>query len=355
MSHVDAGEAGPRLVVDVTGHGFGHLGQLAPILSELRRRRPGLRLTLRAALPADQLARMLEAPFARAPGPPDIGLVMSSPIEPDRPATRAFYDRLESAWEELVAEDAARLQALRPDLLIANVGALGLAAAVRAGIPALALSSLDWASVLEAYDLASAALVRRLREAYSAVPFVQLTPHLPMEWHPDRHPIGPVARRGRRRRDALLARLALPEKTILALVAFGGIAMPRLLAELPALPEVAWLADRASGPGLVPVEGIDLPFPDLLASVDLLVTKTGYGLMVEAAAAGTPVLHLARPDWPEAPWLEGWIAAHGIGRPLPSDADALAAMVLRLGVGPRPAPVEPTGVAEAVALLERRL
>lgn len=344
-----------RLVVDVTGHGFGHLGQLAPILAELRARRPGIALTVRSGLPRERLERVLGEAVVCAPPPPDIGLVMVSPIEPDRAATRAWYDRLEREWDAVLAREVAALRALAPDLLVANVGPVGLAAAVAAGLPAVAVSSLDWASVLEAYALVSPALIERLRGAYAAVPFVQLAPHLEMPWHPDRRPVGPVARRGRRRRDELVARLALPAEAILALVAFGGIAMPRPLAVLPPLDGVVWLADATSGPGLLPVEPAGLPFPDLLASVDLLITKTGYGLFAEAAAAGTPVLFLPRPDWPEAPHLEGWIERQGIGRPLPADPGALAAAVRALATAPRPQPVEPSGIGEALAILERWL
>jgi hypothetical protein len=347
--------AAPRLVVDVTGHGLGHLGQLAPILAELRARRPRLQLTVRSDLADERLEGMLQRPFARAPAPPDIGLRMLSPVEPDRPSTRAWYDRLEREWDSVLAREVAALRALDPDLLVANVGPVGLAAAAAAGVPAVAVSSLDWASVLEAYGLASSALTTRLREAYAAFPFVQLHPHLEMPWHPDRRPVGPVARRGRPHRAELIARLALPADAVLVLVAFGGIPMPRPLAALPPLDGVVWLADGAAGRGLVPVGPAGLPFPDLLASVDLLITKTGYGLLVEAAVAGSPVLFLRRPDWPEAPHLEGWIERLGLGRPLPGEPDALAAAVRALAAAPRPEPVAPTGIAEAVAILERWL
>jgi hypothetical protein len=40
------------------------------------------------------------------------------------------------------------------------------------------------------------------------------------------------------------------------------------------------------------------------------VAKPGYGLFCEAAAAGTPVIYTARPDWPETPYLTAWLARH---------------------------------------------
>ena len=86
-----------------------------------------------------------------------------------------------------------------------------------------------------------------------------------------------------------------------------------------------------------------------------MITKSGYGLLAEAAAAGLPVLYRPRPDWPETPWLERWIGEVGIGRPLPEDPQALARTIHTIAASPRPRPVPPSGVEEAVAILERYL
>lgn len=345
-----------RLLLEISGHGFGHAGQLAPILAELHRRRPGLRVVVRSTLPEAALEALLGIPHERADPAPDPCLLMHDPVTVDRPATRAAYDALEARWAALVAGEAERLRALAPDLVLANAGFLVLAAAATAGIPAISIGSLDWADIAEAYGVASRAMLERMRAAYgSARLAILLTPHLPMEWLGRRMSVGPVARVGRRRRAELEAGLGLPSGTLVALVAFGGIAAAERLAELPDLPGVVWLADRLERPGMRSTRGLDIPFPDLLASVDLLVTKTGYGLFAEAAAAGTPLLFRPRPDWPEAPFLEGWIRAVGIGRPLPTEREELAAAIEAVRAAPRPRPVPPSGVAEAVAILERYL
>ena len=36
----------PHLFVSLTAHGYGHLAQVAPVVAELTRRLPGLRLTV---------------------------------------------------------------------------------------------------------------------------------------------------------------------------------------------------------------------------------------------------------------------------------------------------------------------
>ncbi|MEJ5231947.1 MAG: hypothetical protein WHV64_07080 [Geminicoccaceae bacterium] len=347
---------GPRLVVEISGHGFGHAGQLAPILAELRRRRPGLRPILRSSLPHEALEAILGGPFDRGEPAPDPCLLMHDPVRVDLEATRRAYAELEANWDALVEREAVRLRALAPDLLVANIGFLPLAAAAVAGIPAVAICSLDWADIAEAYGVASPAMIERMRAAYRrAALTLLLTPHLPMPWLERRVTVGPVARVGKPRRAELRATLGLARDAFLGLVAFGGIAGAEGLAELPRLDGVIWLVDRLERPDMLSTRGLGFAFPDLLASVDLLVTKTGYGLFAEAAAAGTPLLYRPRPDWPEAPGLEGWIREVGIGRPLPNDPEGIAAAVAAVRAAPRPLPVPPTGVAEAVAILERRL
>jgi UDP:flavonoid glycosyltransferase YjiC (YdhE family) len=100
-----------------------------------------------------------------------------------------------------------------------------------------------------------------------------------------------------------------------------------------------------------------MPFADLLASCDALVTKPGYGSFVEAAVAGVPVLHLPRPDWPETPHLVRWLRRNA--RALEIDEDAwhaggIEAALERLWAQPQRPPIRATG-AQVVARRLREL
>ena len=52
----------PHLYVALSGHGFGHLAQVAPVLNEFRRRWPRARLTVQSALPETVLRQFLITP-----------------------------------------------------------------------------------------------------------------------------------------------------------------------------------------------------------------------------------------------------------------------------------------------------
>ena len=52
-------------------------------------------------------------------------------------------------------------------------------------------------------------------------------------------------------------------------------------------------------------------FIDLLTSCDAIITKTGYGTLVEAVASQTPVICIERGNWPEEPALFDWVKREG--------------------------------------------
>ena len=102
------------------------------------------------------------------------------------------------------------------------------------------------------------------------------------------------------------------------------------------------------------MRGFDIPglkFTDLLASVDAVITKPGYGTFVEAACSGIPILYVERKDWPETACLAAWLAAHARAEALDRDrlmsGDFIDALH-RLWQAPASA-VPPAGGAEEAA------
>lgn len=355
-----------HIVFDVSGHGFGHLAQVAPVVGELRARLPAKdRITVRAGHPPEVLAAFLPAGVAVAPPPPDAVLAMHSPIDVDGPASIARYVALHADWPATVDAEAARLAALAPDLLVSDVGYVGLAAARRLGVAAHPLCSLDWYAPFLAYCRACPDFDRiagEILDAYrGASTFLQLAPHLPMDYLEDRRVFGPVARRGRNRRADLERRFpALAGKRLL-LFAQGGIDGGFRPEDMPRNPGVCWLFNqpvRDGIEGVISLPTLDLSFIDALASVDVVITKPGYGTLVEAVCNGVAVVSVERPDWPESPHLEAWTLAQGRGAFVPRGErwlEEALSVALDLAEGPRPTPLDPSGACEVAAFLARRL
>lgn len=351
-----------HLVVAVSGHGYGHVAQVAPVVNALAQRRTGLRLTLYSAAPEYILHNRFRVPFGQVHGDPDIGAVMDSALAVNVGRTAAAYAEFHRHWDASVEEESQRLQALAPDLVLADVPYRVLAAAARAAIPAVALCSLNWADIFQHYCGAVAgadAIHRQIVEAYNdAEQFLCPEPSMPMPGIRNRRAVAPIAwpvADGARRR--LRQRLGRYADRRLVLVTLGGIETANPMPRWPEDPELCYLVPRAwemRRPGFVAVENLGLHFSDVLAGCDAVVTKPGYNTMVEAACAGVPVLYAPRADWPEAPCLVRWLERHG--RCIAIEKEVLDCG----GIGPQlasllqqPAPAAPAadGARQAAAIL----
>lgn len=312
---------GPHLVACVAMHGWGHLSQTVPILAALHARIPGLRVTVRTGLPADLVAARCVA--AGMPRPAvsfddtEFGFAMHDAVSIDHPTSLVRYAALYSARHRLMADERAMLRALQADLVLADIGWLPIAAAASIGLPAFGVCSLNWADLLDAMwpdrtDVAP--IVDWMRDAYSrADALFALTPGMPFERYANRVPAAPIARRGTARREALCAVLGVPHDSRIMQVAFGGLPLPMPTArwQLPTGWFAVVLADGASdGPSVRAGLPEGWTYLDLLASVDLLVAKPGYGTFAEAGFAARDTLAVPRDDWPEGPYLIDWLARH---------------------------------------------
>lgn len=312
--------AAPHLLVCVTAHGWGHLAQTVQIALALHARIPGLRLTVRTGLDAG----LLRERFATAglPVPPvlgddtDFGFEMLDALRIDEPASLRRYAALhaDAGW---LGRERDALRALGVDAVLSNVGYMPLAAAASVGLPAFGVSSLNWADVLDALfpgrgDVAP--IVESMREAYDrAEVLFALSPGMPFERFARCERVGPMAQRGRPRREALREALGVSPAQRVMMLAFGGLPMAIDTGRWR-LPD-GWTAVALTA-GVVETDAVrdgqrlGWPYIDLLASCDLLVGKPGYGTFAEAGFEGRDTIVVARDDWPESPWLIDWLSRH---------------------------------------------
>lgn len=279
----------------------------------------------------------------------------------DLDASAATYRELHADWDAQVAATTQWLAALQPGLLLCNAAYLPLAGAARLGLPAFGMSSLNWADLfahLYAGQPWAPAIHAQMLQAYRvATAFIKLRPGMPMPDLPRGRWAGPVARLGRPRREELRARLQAEAGERLVLIAFGGIDARLPLEHWHFDAGLRWLVPAAWGvrhARVAAIEALDWPFSDLLASVDAVIGKPGYGTFVECACQGMPMLYAARPGWPEQEPLVRWLRTHGRAAEV-SDAALrsgdLAAALQALWSQPAKPPVQPAGADEVAAQL----
>ena len=338
-----------HLLVAVTSHGFGHLAQVAPVVNTLLQRAPRTRVTLLSDLPEWLLRQRVRTDFALVRRAPDFGLLMNSALEIDLTASANAYADLHRRWEQQVCEEARRLRQLKPDLLLADVPYLTLAGAQRAGIPAIALCSLNWAEIYRYFFARRREAPRILAEmeaAYnSALYFLRPQPAMPMQELRNTLSIGAIAAQGTNRRATLTKLFGLDPQKKLVLVTLGGVDMRLDIDRWPGRQNIHWLVSETWGIGHAdasPYERAGVPFTDLIASCDAVLGKCGYNTVTECVACGTPLMFVPRADWPEQASLLEWLDGHRGGLPVAAErlvsgrfadlVEAAGALPMRRGV-----------------------
>lgn len=358
-----------HIVVSISGHGFGHVAQTAPVLNALHQLLPQLRITVRSSAPAEHLRSRIHAPFNHLQSLGDIGMVMSSALIVDVEKSRASYQAFHADWDELVATEARTLEALQADMVFSNVGYLALAGAQAAGIKNAAMCSLNWADIYRHYcgdDL----IASQIRASYAgADAFLRTTPGMAMSDLSRLMPVEPIAATGQNRRDELNRHLGLAKKDKLVLVSMGGINSRVPVEDWPMIEglhfvvQARWLAAPETDPkarrkNFIAIESIPMSFGDLLASCDALVCKPGYGSFVEAVCCGIPVLYVGRPGWPETPALTAWLQQHGLSLELSHDSllgGNIHRELKQLWGAPKPEALVAAGASQVAAWIAKKL
>ena len=335
----------PRLLVAISAHGLGHLGQVAPVCNQIRSLRPDLTLTIWSALPSQVLNARINGIFEHIASPCDLGLIMHDAMRVNVVASWAAYADRETHWSSHLESACKLVRDAAPDLILSDIGDMPLAAAQKLGIPGLAMSSLNWADTARFYFEAlpdSTAVLNRITSIYDqATAALRLTPGMPMRGLTE-YILPPVGARIAHTRSALEALLAKHiDPSLMSrpriLIGMGGIETQLTYAQWPAQSAFALLvanqthlpAEGYAAQGIVNLdrlcEATGLVFTDLLGCCDAVICKPGYGTFVESALAGIPVMYVERDDWPEQQVLVAWLKEH-------ARCATLAPEVLRQGL-----------------------
>jgi L-arabinokinase len=298
------------IVFYISGHGFGHASREVEVINALGARH-GQPILIRSAVSPDLLQRTVRVPFVLDAGPCDTGIVQASSVDHDDEATvdnaLAFY----GAFDAHVAHEIDRLAPHAIDAIVGDIPPIAFEVAARLGVPGIALANFTWDWIYEAHPgflPRGAQAIDTIRRAYGqATRALQLPFAGGFDVFREVTPLPLVARRPTRTRADTRARFGLPQDGPAALLSFGGYGLPSLaLDRLDAAPE--WtvvtttrtgLAQMATPPHVVVIDEtrfLDSGFryEDLVAAVDVVVTKPGYGIISECMAGETAMLYTSR-------------------------------------------------------------
>lgn len=356
----------PIIWCAISGHGYGHAAQVVPVLNALGVLIPGTTAILRTIVPAAFFQDRLSIQWELSPAQQDIGCVQDGPLKIDIDATWAAHHHFHETWKVRLSNEISAMQAAAPALIIADTPYLAIEAGSRAQIPTVALANFTWDLVLKDYcrstDHSQLQLIQHIRDSYAKADMaLRITPAPDIHALSNMTDIGPIASPASPERDRLASTLSLAPNERTVLVGFGGVPLTTLpLVQMERLRHYRFLFDGPVPPGYFRVHSTEtLPFPykSLLASVDVIMTKPGYGTIVEAVALQQPVVYVRRYNFVDEPPLVDYLHRYGRGVELSID-DFIqgrweSALQHALDTPLPSLPPLPTGALEAAAAIAR--
>ncbi len=345
----------------VTAHGYGHGVRSCDIIRALNELQPDLPVEITSDLPESFFKnRLPPAGNRHRPGSLDVGMVQIDSIRMDIAESLKRAESLLGEWNSLLKRERRYLVESGAGLVVSDIPAIPLEAASELGIPCIAVGNFSWDWIYSAYaanDERWSPIVETFRRGYSKADLLLRLPLSDeMTAFPKRIDVPAVASPGRDRR-ADIARLCgcSPQKQWI-LLSFTTLEWDEpALANVERLDEYEFftvLPLEWRGKNIYPIDRESVAFSDILASMDAVVAKPGFGIISDCAVNRKPMIYADRSDFLEYPILVESIQKYLRNVHIPAGklyrgelADALQA----IRRSPEPAQSLPAGGAQVAA------
>lgn len=299
---------GPIIAYYISAHGYGHGVRSTDILRALAAARPDAGFVAVTDLPEAFLVNRLPGvPVSFRAGAFDVGMVQLDSIRVDVEATYRRVEALYAQRDTLMDREARFLEEEGIALVVADIPAMPLEAARRAGIPAIAVGNFSWNWIYEEFaerDERWLTLVDRIAAGYGCSDLLLRLPFCEeMAAFPRKEDIPLVASPGVARRDELARLTGAAAEKKWVLLSFTSLDWDeRALARVEELEGYEFFTVHPlewNRRNIHAVRREQVLFSDVLASVDVVVSKPGFGLLSECVVNRKPLVYADRTDFRE--------------------------------------------------------
>jgi len=312
----------------VSAHGYGHGVRSTDILRSLMALHPEQPPFIVSGLPKAFFdSRLPDRRYHYRKQALDVGMVQIDPIRCDPEATLVKLENYCRKRPELMAHEADFLIANRVGLVVADIPGIPLEVACREGIPRLAVGNFGWDwlySYYESGDRRWKPFVELFRQEYSKTDLLLRLPFCEeMKAFPRVEDIPLVASPGTNRREEMSEITGCDSSKQWVLLSFTSLdwddAVLNRLEEIESyeffvLPPLYWKRRNIHC-----LDKAHLPFADVVASVDGVLSKPGFGILSECAVNHKPLLYVDRADFAEYPVLEDALKRYFQSLHMPSE------------------------------------
>lgn len=313
----------------ITPHGFGHASRAAAVMAAVQERAPQVRFELFTTCPKQIFSQSLNAAFGYHAVDVDVGIVQTTPLKEDLPATCRALDCWLPFNTDAIRQTVQQLKRMRCALVVCDISPFGIEAAAEAGIPSLLVENFTWDWIYNRYAADAPCLLphsNMMQAIFSRVGYRIQTQPLCQPAKSDLT-IGPIRRKIRTSRRQTRKVLNIPDKAAMVLISMGGVRDRfEFLDRIPYQSNLFFVIPSTDGL-VAPQQNVILlpthsPFfhPDLSLAADVVIGKVGYSTLSEIYQAGTPFGYIPRPESPESDPLVDFIKNHMTARPISPQA-----------------------------------
>jgi len=211
-----------------------------------------------------------------------------------------------------LARERLFLQTERVRLVVCDIPSMPLEAAADVGVPRLAVGNFAWNWIYSEFaerDTRWREVMTLFEEGYAKTDLLLRLPFAEeMTVFPRKRDIPVVAEPGTPQREALAAVTGAPLDRRWVLLSFSSLDWDEAaLRRIEALTDYAFFSVRPlewTARNIFPVDRERIAFSDVMATVDIVVTKPGFGVLSECVVNRKPMVYVDRMDFLEYPVLE---------------------------------------------------
>jgi hypothetical protein len=303
----------PSIVYYISAHGYGHGVRSCSIIRAFNQLHPRLTVHIVSELPAAFLSSHIGSD--RNPiraGSYDVGMVQLDSIRVDVDATLQKAKQLHRNRKRLVEQESAFLSNLKADLIIADIPGIPIEAASRVGIPRIAVGNFGWDWIYSDFipqDAQWKPIVNMFREQYAKASLLLRLPFCEeMKAFPLIEDIPLVASPGYSRRTKIAALTGCDPGKKWILLSFTTLDLG-----VDALSRIECIEDHEfftvlplkwQRRNIHPLKREQISFSDVIASMDAVISKPGFGILSDCIVNRKPLIYADRGDFLEYPILE---------------------------------------------------
>ena len=308
----------------LTAHGYGHAVRSCAICNEFS---GDVRVSFRTLIPRKFFEEEVRRPFGHFPAQFDCGCIQSDSVTVNKEETLKTYMQLAQKNEARLNDEVKWCLDRGVDGIVSDITPFAFEVAKKAGLPSIAATNFTWYDIYEPYVREYPAFdpyLDKIRKQYQwADLLVELMPSTGMAYFRDRVKVPLVGRTGQDIRDRLKNKLGLAGEKHIGMIYVGEFGMDNMpwkkLEKFRDWDFIGIYPLPGGAANYRQVKKEDFPYPDLVASAEVMISKIGYGVFSECQLNGTPLIYLPREDFAEYPVLEKAIGEWGYGFRLSRD------------------------------------